>query len=103
MGIDEGIDWLDNFGPGRSAPVFALATGQELDARLVRRLTDEVARCFTHTDKSLVLCLGDRDLGTVVTYLAAMRAGHAVAFLTGRRGDPAPDLDLVRRYEPEYV
>ena len=97
------IDWLESYGDGQAPPVFVLATGQELGGKLVRRLVDEVARQFTHPDKSLVLCLGDRDLGTVVAYLAALREGHAVAFLTGRRGLAAPDLDLVRRYQPEYV
>ncbi|HEY6793872.1 MAG TPA: AMP-binding protein [Kineosporiaceae bacterium] len=98
-----GIDWLQAYGSAPTAPVFVLPTGQELDAGRVRRLVDEVVREFTHPDKSLVLCLGDRDLGSVVAYLAAMRAGHAVAFLTGARGGVASDVDLVKQYEPEYV
>jgi acyl-CoA synthetase (AMP-forming)/AMP-acid ligase II len=99
------IDWLESHGHGhgQATPVFVLPTGQELDGTDVRRLIDKVAGEFTHPDKSLVLCLGDRDLGTVVAYLAALRSGHAVAFLSGVRGGVASDLDLVRQYEPEYV
>jgi acyl-CoA synthetase (AMP-forming)/AMP-acid ligase II len=97
------IDWLEAYRHAEAPPVFVLPTGQDLDGALVRRLTEALVREFTHPEKSLVLCLGDRDLGTVVAYLAALQAGHAAAFLTGVRGGVASDLDLIRQYEPEYV
>jgi acyl-CoA synthetase (AMP-forming)/AMP-acid ligase II len=46
--------------------------------------------------KALVVCAGDRDLPTVVAYLAALRLGHAVAFL------PASGA-VVSAYEPEFI
>jgi acyl-coenzyme A synthetase/AMP-(fatty) acid ligase len=41
----------------------------------------EFERALRHDDKALVLCAGDRDLPTLLAYLAALRLGHAIAFL----------------------
>jgi acyl-CoA synthetase (AMP-forming)/AMP-acid ligase II len=49
-----------------------------------------------HDSKALVLCAGDRDLPTLLAYLAALRLGHAVAFL------PATPENL-SAYQPEFV
>jgi hypothetical protein len=44
-------------------------------------LVGECERVLRHGSKALVLCAGDRDLPTLLAYLAALRLGHAVAFL----------------------
>src|SRR5437870_7852358 len=44
-------------------------------------LVGEFERALRHDRKALVLCAGDRDLPTLLAYLAALRLGHAVAFL----------------------
>ena len=44
-------------------------------------LVGESERVLRHDSKALVLCAGDRDLPTLLAYLAALRLGHAVAFL----------------------
>jgi acyl-CoA synthetase (AMP-forming)/AMP-acid ligase II len=49
-----------------------------------------------HDRKALVLCAGDRDLPTLLAYLAALRLGHAVAFL------PASP-EVLSAYQPEFV
>jgi acyl-CoA synthetase (AMP-forming)/AMP-acid ligase II len=51
-------------------------------------LVGEFERALRCDGKALVLCAGDRDLPTLLAYLAALRLGHAVAFLLWRdRGD----------------
>jgi hypothetical protein len=45
------------------------------------RLVSGSERVLRHDDKALVLCAGDRDLPTLLASLAALRPGHAVAFL----------------------
>src|SRR5690349_13213346 len=59
-------------------------------------LVGEFERALRHDGKALVLCAGDRDLATLLAYLAALRLGHAVAFL------PASD-GILSAYEPEFV
>jgi len=44
-------------------------------------LAGESERVLRHDSKALVLCARDRDLPTLLAYLAALRLGHAVAFL----------------------
>ena len=53
-------------------------------------------RVLRHDGKALVLCAGDRDVPTLLAYLAALRLGHAVAFL------PASD-EILSAYQPEFV
>lgn len=53
-------------------------------------------RALRHDGKALVLCAGDRDLPTLLAYLAALRMGHAVAFL------PASN-EVLSAYQPEFV
>ncbi|HLJ98715.1 MAG TPA: AMP-binding protein [Streptosporangiaceae bacterium] len=59
-------------------------------------LVSESERVLRHDSKALVLCAGDRDLPTLLAYLAALRLGHAVAFL------PASN-DILSAYQPEFV
>ena len=39
-------------------------------------LVGESERVLRHDSKALVLCAGDRDLPTLLAYLAALRLGH---------------------------
>jgi acyl-CoA synthetase (AMP-forming)/AMP-acid ligase II len=59
-------------------------------------LVGESEQVLRHDSKALVLCAGDRDLPTLLAYLAALRLGHAVAFL------PASD-EILSAYQPEFV
>ena len=59
-------------------------------------LVGEFERALRCDGKALVLCAGDRDLPTLLAYLAALRLGHAVAFL------PASN-EILRAYQPEFV
>lgn len=59
-------------------------------------LVRESERVLRHTGKALVLCAGDRDLPTLLAYLAALRLGHVVAFL------PA-SVENLAAYQPEFV
>src|SRR3984957_8160057 len=59
-------------------------------------LVGEFERVLRHDGKALVLCAGDRDLPTLLAYLAALRLGHAVAFL------PASN-EILSAYQPEFV
>jgi acyl-CoA synthetase (AMP-forming)/AMP-acid ligase II len=56
----------------------------------------EFERALRHDGKALVLCAGDRDLPTLLAYIAALRLGHAVAFL------PASN-EILSAYQPEFV
>jgi acyl-CoA synthetase (AMP-forming)/AMP-acid ligase II len=56
----------------------------------------EFELALRHDGKALVLCAGDRDLPTLLAYLAALRLGHAVAFL------PASP-EMLAAYQPEFV
>jgi acyl-CoA synthetase (AMP-forming)/AMP-acid ligase II len=59
-------------------------------------LVGEFERALRCDRKALVLCAGDRDLPTLLAYLAALRLGHTVAFL------PATS-EILLAYEPEFV
>ncbi len=59
-------------------------------------LVGESERVLRHDSKALVLCAGDRDLPTLLAYLAALRLGHAVAFLS------ASD-EILSAYQPDFV
>jgi len=59
-------------------------------------LVGEFERVLRHDGKALVLCAGDRELATLLAYLAALRLGHAVAFLPAAAG-------ILSAYQPEFV
>ncbi|NUT45748.1 MAG: AMP-binding protein [Saccharothrix sp.] len=81
--------------PPRS-PAVHLVGGRTLSYGDLAVLVDEAERALRHDDKALVLCAGDRDLPTLVAYLAALRLGHAVAFM------PAT-AEILAAYRPEFV
>lgn len=63
----------------------------------------EATAASLRTDRhDVAFCLCGMDVATVVGYLAAVRAGHAVAMLDARL---APELidSLVERYEPAFL
>ncbi|MGP4096418.1 AMP-binding protein [Nonomuraea sp. KM90] len=93
-------------GPVRPAPrrtaALVAADGSELSYRSLLRLANGYARLLPATRRGLVALVGDREPGTVAAYLAALKAGHAVAWTdpprTGGSGH-----DLVERFAPEIV
>ncbi|MDQ2586703.1 AMP-dependent acyl-CoA synthetase [Saccharothrix yanglingensis] len=78
------------------SPAVHLVGGRTLSYGDVARLVAEAEQALRHNGKALVLCAGDRDLPTVVAYLAALRLGHTVAFL------PASH-EILSLYRPEFV
>ena len=69
------------------------------------RLADavgRVAQMLRSDRKELVFCACDRDVGSVVGYLAAVTAGHAVA-LTDRNVHEDLAAALVERYQPRFM
>ncbi len=86
-----------------SAPALIDAgNGETWDYARLSAAVDAVAGAFERPDKSLVFCLCRNDPATVIAYLAALEAGHAVMLLDAAvRGDVL--ADLVARYRPEIV
>ncbi|WP_367128734.1 AMP-binding protein [Saccharothrix sp. HUAS TT1] len=78
------------------SPAVHLAGGRTLSYSDLDGLVREAERSLRHNGKALVLCAGDRDLPTLLAYLAALRLGHAVAFL------PA-SAEILAAYRPEFV
>src|SRR5438046_5338721 len=52
--------------------------------------------------RGLVLAFCRNDYASVLTYLAAIEAGHAVALLSDRLA-PALRAELVSRYRPDWI
>ncbi|MFI9007912.1 AMP-binding protein [Actinosynnema sp. NPDC053489] len=78
------------------APAVHLVGGRTLSYGDLAALVGTAERALRHNGKALVLCAGDRDLPTLVTYLAALRSGHTVAFLPASR-------EVLSEYEPEFI
>lgn len=79
-----------------ASPAVHLDGNSVLSYGELARLADEAGRALRHDSKALVLCAGDRDLPTLLAYIAALRTGHAVAFL------PA-STEILSAYQPEFV
>jgi acyl-CoA synthetase (AMP-forming)/AMP-acid ligase II len=79
-----------------ASPAVHLEDRTRLTYGELTELVGEFERVLRHDSKALVLCAGDRDLPTLLAYLAALRLGHAVAFL------PASD-EILSAYQPEFV
>ena len=94
---------MDPFGlrPGERAALVA-ADGSELSYRSLLRIANGYARLLPATRRGLVALVGDREPGTVAAYLAALKAGHAVAW-TGPPRTGGGGRDLVERFAPEIV
>jgi acyl-coenzyme A synthetase/AMP-(fatty) acid ligase len=78
------------------------ATGASWDYGELRAAAGAVAAQLDRPHKSLVFCLCRNDPSTVIGYLAALEARHAVTLIdSGVRGDTL--TDLLARYRPEFV
>jgi len=90
------LDLVTHDGARPASPAVFLEGQQVLSYGELAGLVGRCERVLRCDGKALVLCAGDRDLPTVLAYLAALRLGHAVAFL------PASD-EIVSAYQPEFV
>jgi acyl-CoA synthetase (AMP-forming)/AMP-acid ligase II len=91
------VDRLDVVGHGAAGtPAVVLGGGRTLTYGDLAELVGGVEKSLRHNDKALVVCAGDRDLPTLLGYLAGLRLGHTVAFL--------PDTpEVLAAYRPEFV
>jgi len=97
--VSRALGALDLVGHGEArpgSPAVFLEGDVVLSYGELAGLAGEAGRVLRHDGKALVLCAGDRDLPTLVAYLAALRVGHAVAFL------PASQ-EILSAYQPEFV
>lgn len=90
------LDLVTREGVAPGSPAVHLVGGRTLSYGDLADLVAEAERPLRHDGKALVLCAGDRDLPTLVAYLAALRLGHTVAFL------PA-SAEILAAYQPEFV
>ena len=90
------LDLVTHNGAQPASPAVHLADRTILTYGELAELIGEFERALRHDSKALVLCAGDRDLPTLLAYLAALRLGHAVAFL------PA-STEILSEYQPEFV
>ncbi|HEU5333257.1 MAG TPA: AMP-binding protein [Actinocrinis sp.] len=95
-GRPQALDLVSHGEARPASPAVYVEGGTVLSYGELAALVGEAERALRHDGKALVLCAGDRDLPTVLAYLAALRLGHAVAFL------PASP-DMLRAYEPEFI
>jgi acyl-coenzyme A synthetase/AMP-(fatty) acid ligase len=90
------LDLLERDDAARRARPAIVSGGSTLTYGELGDLVGGVEKSLRHPDKALVLCTGDRELSTLVGYLAALRSGHAVAFMPGT-------AEVVAAYRPEFV
>jgi acyl-CoA synthetase (AMP-forming)/AMP-acid ligase II len=90
------LDLVAHDGAQPASPAVYLEDRTTLTYGELARAVGECERALRYADKALVLCAGDRDLPTLLTYLAALRLGHTVAFL------PASN-EILSAYQPEFV
>lgn len=83
-------------------PALVTGAGDVVTHRDLVALMDAVSPHLPAGRRSLVALVGDRELGTVAAYLAALRDGHTAAWLGAAR-DPAQRHALVAAYEPEIL
>ena len=87
--------------PDRPALIEA-ASGAEWSHRDLQAAVRERASALARPKKSLVFCLCRSDAATVIGYLAALQAGHAVLLLDAAVREDVV-TDLLARYRPEIV
>lgn len=90
------LDLVTHDDARRTSPALYLDGHTVLSYGELSELVSEAERALRHDGKALVLCAGDRDLPTVLTYIAALRLGHAVAFL-------AATAENLSAYQPEFI
>ena len=90
------LDLVAHNGADPASPAIYLEDRTTLTYGELSGAVSEFQRALRYDDKALVLCAGDRDLPTLLAYLAALRLGHTVAFL------PASN-EILSAYQPEFV
>jgi acyl-CoA synthetase (AMP-forming)/AMP-acid ligase II len=90
------FDLATHNGAKPASPAVYLEDRTVLSYGELAELIGEFELALRHDGKALVLCAGDRDLPTLLAYLAALRLGHTVAFL------PASN-EILSAYQPEFV
>lgn len=90
------LDLVNGDDPARRSRPAIVSGGSTLTYGELGELVSDVEKSLRHREKALVLCTGDRDLPTLAGYLAALRLGHAVAFMPGT-------AEVVEAYRPEFV
>ena len=90
------LDLVTHDGAQPASPAVYLEDRSVLTYGELAGSVGEFERALRCDGKALVLCAGDRDLPTLLAYLAALRLGHAVAFL------PASE-EILSAYQPEFV
>src|SRR3954468_9238474 len=93
---------LSDDADGGAPALVDAATGETWNQRELRLSVDDKARRFAAPAKALAFCLCQNDGSTIIRYLAASEAGHAVLLLDGATPSTVLD-DLVSRYRPELV
>ncbi len=79
-----------------ASPAVHLKGNTALTYGELAEMVGEFERALRYDGKALVLCAGDRDLPTLLAYLAALRLGHAVGFLPSSG-------EVLAAYQPEFV
>jgi len=65
-------------------------------------LVQETAKLLAHPRKALVFCFAQNDISSVVGYLAALKAGHAVCLLDAQAREPLK-RGLIDAYDPDFI
>jgi acyl-CoA synthetase (AMP-forming)/AMP-acid ligase II len=85
------------------APVLVEAkAGRVLTQDELAHVVNSTADALMTDQRSLVLCLCRRDVASVVGYLGAVRAGHAVALLDADANSELTSA-LIDRYRPAFI
>ena len=90
------LDLVTHDGARPAFPAVFLEGQRVLSYGELAGLVGRCERVLRRDGKALVLCAGDRDLPTLLAYLAALRLGHAVAFLPASK-------EILSAYQPEFV
>jgi long-chain acyl-CoA synthetase len=94
------VGWLDRPPPGTA--LVEAATGRTWTYAELAHDVRRAAASLAAPRKSLVACVCHRDAASVIGYLAALAAGHAVMLLDAE-GDGRLTETLVEHYQPDFV
>ena len=93
---------MDRKAPSNSPAIFCAHSNRWWTHGELEEAVREFAKTLSSSKRSLVFHFIRNRAGDVIAYLAALRAGHAVALL-----DPIQDIGSVRRlisrYRPEWL
>jgi len=68
----------------------------------IEKLAHVMAQGFSRPEKCLIFCYCSNDMGSVLSYLASLLSGHAVALFDARTGEDLRQ-HLTRIYKPEII